>query len=175
MLTALLWSAFVLVGQAMDCPTSDIYAVGLDAYTLEVQGERVSFVLREEVDPHVVSFWTELLFQCGAVETGVTFAKWSGHWVDLLDLGGEFHDLKVWQWKQRYILRRKIRDMENTIALEYVEFLRGLQLETGIKVCWKKGSHPLIKGMISTGGGSELVADYVESTWVKNGQKKSYY
>ena len=58
-------------------------------------------------------------------------------------------------------LKREIRQVEETIVIQYAQMLHRLGLETGISVLWNVDKHPLAKGMVSTGRGSPKVYNYI--------------
>ena len=153
-----LWLAWAT---AVECPTHDLYAHKLDAYSIEVGDEIVQFKLsvhEERVMEPDVHLWVELLTACGAEETSKEFVQWQNSWKYLSGLGVDYQSAK---WVQKWRLKREIRQTEETIVIEYAKMLHHLELETGISVLWNVEKHPLAKGMVSAGRGSPKVYAYI--------------
>ena len=160
------------IAWGVNCPTSDLYADGLNAYAIVIDGQSWNFQLGTDIqdwsdiqERPVVQQWEQLFQACQADTTQNIFEQWLRDWLHLIKLGQHFHNESKWHFYQRYLLRREIRQYERTVALGYVEFLRALQLETGIAVRWDLDASFWSKGMISTAGGSDLIADYVYRVW----------
>jgi hypothetical protein len=147
-----------------DCPNHDLQTYRLDAYAIEVDNTVVNFTLSIENEDVVLPdlvVWEELLLACDAQRTLVKFEDWKGSWKSLIDLGLELHQRSIWRRGQ---IRRQIRKQETEIALGYAQMLRALERETGISVLWDM-SHPLAKGMVSSGRGSEKIYRYIETQY----------
>ena len=163
----MIWLLGIHLALGQSCPTTDIYAKGLDSYTIIIEEEPISlqFKLEFSQGEKARDVWRSVLTDCGKEMVLLAFEDFVQAGQVLSQLGEEWQELSWWKWKQRYLLRREISKQEKEVAEEYVRFLRVLKQETGIAVRWKPKSHPLVKGMISTAGGSDLVADYVEAVW----------
>ena len=156
----ILWISLTLL-HAKDCPTSDLYAHKLDAYTIEVEDEHIQFrlvvdeetVIVPDVDP-----WTSMLRSCGADETLAKFEQWQESWGVLSDLGVAYQTAR---WRKKWLLSKDIRNLERDTAIQYAQMLQRLELETGISVLWNVDGHPLAKGMVSAGRGSPKVYQYI--------------
>ena len=149
------------------CPKMDLYAKELDAYTIVIEDKPVSlsFQLDFEKGAEAREIWRELLHDCGRPRAAGAFEDFVSRAEELSQLGADWQNLDWWRRKEHWILRKKISEQERRVATDYVRFLRVLEQETGIAVRWKPKSHPLIKGMVSTARGSDLVADYVGAVW----------
>lgn len=149
------------------CPRTDLYAKGLDAYTILIEEEPVSlhFSLDFTAGEPEREIWRELLLDCGREKAADAFEVFVFESQYLVDLGTEWQEIDPWRWKERWKYRRKISAQEKEAAKRYVHFLRTLERETGIAVRWNPKAHILVKGMISTARGSDLVADYVSIVW----------
>ena len=149
------------------CPKTDLYAKGLDAYTILIEEEPVSlhFSLDFTAGEPEREIWRELLLDCGREKATDAFEVFVFESQYLVDLGREWQEIDPWRWKERWKHRREISAQEKEAAKRYVHFLRTLERETGIAVRWNPKAHLLGKGMISTARGSDLVADYVSIVW----------
>lgn len=144
-----------------ECPNQDLRTHRLDAYAIEVDNTVVDFTVsvdNEEVVHPDLTVWKELLASCDAQSTLVKFEDWKRSWENLIDLGLELHQVSIWH---RRSVRRQIRKQEVEVALGYARMLKALELETGISVLWDM-NHPLAKGMVSSGRGSEKIYRYIE-------------
>ena len=146
---------------AVECPKSDLYAYKLDAYTIELGEQQIQFrmVVKESsvIQPEV-ELWAAVLTACNANGTLGTFTQWQGSWNSLENLGVQYQTAK---WKQKFQLRKDIRNLEREIVIQYAEMLHHLELETGISVLWNVEEYPLAKGMVSAGRGSPKVYQYI--------------
>lgn len=156
-----------LVWAEIFCPQTDLYAKELDAYTIVIDDIPVSlhFQLDFAGGAQARDTWRALLRACGRNEAEQAFEDFVSATKSLSALGFQWQSLDWWRRKQHWILRKKIAEQEKIVARSYVHFLRILQQETGIAVRWKPKSHPLVKGMVSTARGSDLIADYVAIVW----------
>ena len=146
---------------AEECPTHDLYARKLDAYTIEIGDEQVQFrmfVDKETVIEPEVELWTSVLRACRADQTLGQFVEWQNSWKKLANLGLAYQDAR---WGQKWRLRRDIRHLERETVIQYAQMLHQLELETGISVLWNVDEHPLAKGMVSAGRGSSKVYQYI--------------
>ena len=153
-----LWTAWAL---AVECPTHDLYAHKLDAYSIEVAGDVVQFRLNvheDRVTEPDTQLWIELLDACKADETLQRFVQWQRSWQELGQLGLAYQTAS---WTQKWRLQRAIRDTERSIVIQYAQMLHHLELETGVSVLWNVEGHPLAKGMVSAGRGSPKVYQYI--------------
>ena len=155
------WLHLISTAVAMECPTHDLYAYKLDAYSIAVEDDIVQFKL--SVDEHKVvepdvRLWVELLQSCEANQTLQTFVQWQRTWVQLIDLGLEYQSAS---WIHKMHLKREIRHVERLIVIQYAQMLHRLELETGISVLWNVEAHPFAKGMVSAGRGSPKVYRYI--------------
>ena len=160
-MTLWLWISLVLPAVAVVCPTHDLYAYKLDAYSIEVEDDIVQFKLSVDEDKVIepdVRLWVELLEACTADETLQTFVQWQRTWVQLSDLGLEYQSAS---WISKMHLKREIRHVERLIVIQYAQMLHSLELETGISVLWNVEAHPFAKGMVSAGRGSPKVYRYI--------------
>ena len=159
----------VQLAWSSECPRQDIYAVGLNAYVLRLGEEELSLEMRLDEgrlsQREVVGVWRDTLQNCEKDSIQGSFEAFVQQTDKLYDLGLRFKNTPFWAVLERRRARLEIRDMERVVALSYVAFLRAMQKETGIAVRWNKEDHLLVEGMISTAGGSDLVADYVERVW----------
>ena len=146
---------------AEECPTSDLYAHKLDAYTIELGDVRVQFrmVIDEEtvIEPEV-EMWTTMLQACRAHQTLGHFESWQISWNNLASLGVAYQSARL---REKWRLSREIRDLERETVIQYAQMLHRLELETGISVLWNVEEHPLAKGMVSGGRGSPKVYEYI--------------
>ena len=151
------------------CPNHDLYAVGLNAYVVEIDGEALSLEMPVErgrlSKQPVVDSWRKILVSCDKENVHEAFEYFVGRTDYLHELGEEFQTQSVWRISRKRVLRKEIRKTEKGVAFAYADFLRTLQRETGSAVLWNRDSHPLVQGLISTARGSELVADYVVQMW----------
>ena len=146
---------------AVECPTHDLYAHKLDAYSIEVEDEVVQFKL--SVDKGAVTepdtqLWVELLKACTANETFKKFVQWQRSWENLSALGVEYQSAS---WIHKWVLKREIRNTERWVVIQYAQMLQHFELETGISVLWNVERHSLAKGMVSAGRGSPKVYQYI--------------
>ena len=159
----------VQLALSAECPGEDIYAVGLNAYVLTIDEEEMSLEMRVEEgqlsERKVVQTWRAMLQSCQKENVQVAFELFIQQTDNLYKLGLQFQNTPIWSILERRQIRLEIRKVERLVALLYVDFLRSLQQETGVAVRWNKKGHILTEGMISTAGGSDLVADYVERVW----------
>jgi hypothetical protein len=151
----------------VSCPKKDLYAKGLDAYTILIEEEPVSlrFSLDFTAGDPEREIWRVLLVDCGREKALNSFEAFVLESQYLVDLGTEWQKVDPWRWKERWKHRRKISQQEKEAAKGYVHFLRTLERETGVAVRWNPQGHVLAKGMISTARGSDLIADYVSIVW----------
>lgn len=146
---------------SVECPTGDLYTHKLDAYAIEIASDVVDFniqVSNGTVEFPRIKAWSDILDACQAERTAQIFVQWQESWVRLGNLGLEIQQAS---WPKRYKLKRKIREQERTVALEYASMLKSLELETGIAVLWPL-KHPLRKGMVSSARGNGRVYRYIE-------------
>lgn len=146
---------------AVECPTQNLYAHKLDAYSIEVANDIVQFKLNvseQRVTEPDVHLWIELLTACDAQETFKNFVRWQNSWKYLSGLGIDYQSAT---WTQKWSLKREIRRTEETIVIQYAQMLQHLELETGISVLWNVDQYPLAKGMVSAGRGSPKVYNYI--------------
>jgi len=162
---------FFAIQLAFACPSEDLYAVGLNAYVIQVEGEALSLEMDIAAgklsDRDVVTQWRRILRSCDKRPPIKAFEYFIGLTDRLYELGEEFQATALWQLQKRYLIRKSITQTERDVALSYANFLRVLQRETGIAVRWNKEEHFLAQGVISTARGSDLVADYVVQMWKK--------
>ena len=159
----------VQLALSAECPREDIYAVGLNAYILTLDEEEMSLEMRVEEgrlsEREVVQKWRDILYSCREDNVLAAFEHFVQETDKLYNLGVQFNKTPRLAILERRRIRLEIRRFERIVALSYVDFLRSLQQETGIAVRWNKQGHFLAEGMISTAGGSDLVADYIERVW----------
>ena len=152
-----------------ECPREDIYAVGLNAYILRLGEDELSLEMRVDdgrlSDRQVIQSWKNILHSCQQDNVQDAFDLFVSQTDELYNLGIQFTKTPIWSILERRKVRLEIRDLERVVALSYADFLRVMQREIGIAVRWNKEGHILARGMISTAGGSDLVADYIESVW----------
>ena len=165
----LLFTAAIAV--ANTCPTGDIFAYKLDAYSLVLPSGKVRFRLIEDdgsiVNP-ALNPWQTFLEDCGAPVTLSASVEWEESWMKLVRLGKRANDVYFWN---RFKIRREIRELERAIALQYASLLRSLELETGIAVRWNVDEHWLADGMISTARGSDRVYDYIDIVYASDASR----
>ena len=109
---------------AEECPTHDLYAHKLDAYTIEVGDEQVQFRLlvdKEEVIEPEVELWTSILQACRAEQTLEQVCR-------MAELPGRID--KIWEWRiklqdgdVKWRLRRDIRHLERETVIQYAQML----------------------------------------------------
>ena len=153
-----LWMAWAC---AVECPTHDLYAHKLDAYSVEVEDEVVQFKLsvdKDAVTEPDTQVWVELLRACAADETLEKFVQWQRSWKNLSALGIEYQSAN---WIDKWHLKREIRTTERRIVMEYAQMLEHFELETGVSVLWNVEQYSLAKGMVSAGRGSPKVYQYI--------------
>lgn len=163
MIFAVLHLLFGAVANAGDCPKQDLYAHKLDAYIIEVGDDIVKFKIKVDIDgvekPEVES-WQAILQYCQAEKSIIAFDEWRTLWDELSALGIEY---QAAQWIYKLRIRKKIRQTEKEVALQYARMLQSFERETGISILWNTtaNGHPLAKGMVSAGRGSEKVYEYI--------------
>ena len=158
-----------IISTSKACPQKDLYAVGLNAYVVEVENHELSLEMTVDVgrlsEKSDVETWRQILTSCAQEKPISAFDDFINE-TDLLYLLGEaFQKQPKLSLYKRRLIRLTIREKEREVALSYASFLLSFQSYTGIAVKWDKDSHFLAPGMISTAGGSELVADYVIRMW----------
>jgi len=149
------------VANASDCPKQDLYVHKLDAYTIELDDGLVEFKIIVDIDgvqEPDINRWQTLLQDCKAERSILAFEEWRQLWGNLSVLGTSYQTAK---WIQKFRLRKEIRLTEKEVAIQYARMLQSFERETGISVLWNASGHPLAKGMMSAGRGSEKVYDYI--------------
>jgi hypothetical protein len=163
----ILLMTIIAMGDA--CPKEDLYAVGLNAYVIQVGQHELSLEMKVErgrlSNQPVVDQWREMLNSCSQEKPIQFFDDFIQKTDHLYLLGEKFQNQPKWSLRKRRAIRLMIKETERETALSYATFLLILQQYTGIAVKWDKEAHFLAPGMISTAGGSELVADYVIQMW----------
>lgn len=157
-----LWLTIGLKGVAAECPQTNLFASGLDVYSVVLFEETLRFqfsVQDQVVYRQSVGEWRQMLQSCNAKETLTRLSDWEEQQLILQRLGVQRETLSL---GKRWMLRRRILEQEKITALAYAHMLEILEKETGIAVLWNLTETPRTRGMVSTARGSERIADYIQ-------------
>ena len=97
------------------CPQTDLYAKGLDAYTIVIAEKAVSLNFQidfsSEEEPYQI--WRELLKDCGRSKASNPFESFVASVEQLSQLGADWQQLEWWRRREHWKLRKRISSQEN--------------------------------------------------------------
>lgn len=157
-----LWFIFGVWAFANECPRTNLYADGLDVYSI-VLHEQILTLYFSTQDPtsfqRAIEQLRSLFQSCEANETVRYLNTLEVEQQSLRNLGLQREQKTLWT---KWTLRRRILEQEQQTALAYARMLESLERETGIAVLWNVQESPRVRGMVSTARGSERIVDYIE-------------
>lgn len=157
-----LWFIFGVWALADECPQSNLYADGLDVYSIVLHEQTLTlyFSTQDSASFQQASEQLRSLFQvCEAKDTLRLLEALEAEQQSLRNLGIQRDQQTIFT---KWTLRQRILEQEQQTALAYARMLESLERETGIAVLWNLQESPRVRGMISTARGSERIVDYIE-------------